>query len=62
MTPLDDLSGEDLAVCRDGMKDKLSREENEQQRREHEQEMRRILWAVGPIAFLFVLLWLFHHY
>jgi hypothetical protein len=44
----------------DARKDTFSPEQIERQRREYEQDMRRMLWAVGPIVILFFLIWLVH--
>jgi hypothetical protein len=45
----------------DGMRDKLSPEEIEE-KIERDRDMKRILWAVGPIVIFFVLLWLIQQF
>ena len=44
------------------MRDKLSPEEIEHERIEHDRDMKRILWAVGPIVIFFALLWLIQQF
>ena len=44
------------------MRDKLSPEEIEQEKIEHDRDMKRILWAVGPVVIFFVLLWLIQQF
>jgi len=46
----------------DGMRDKLSPEKIEHEKIEHDRDMKRILWAVGPIVIFFVLLWLIQQF
>ena len=46
----------------DGMRDKLNPEEIEQEKLEHDRDMKRILWAVGPVVIFFVLLWLIQQF
>ena len=44
----------------DAMRDALTPEQIERQRREYEEDMKRMLWAVGPIVIFFFLVWLVH--
>jgi uncharacterized membrane protein (DUF106 family) len=42
------------------MRDALTPEQIERQRREYEEDMKRMLWAWGPILIFFFLVWLVH--